>query len=116
MSAVITGKNYLVTKMDRYNKYQTKQYTHAHLFTLHTQQMVASTLLSDHQGRPSAPTNSLHKLHMVHYQVILTYLLVVINVVGVYSMLVCGNLPVTSVVNVVDVYYLHIVGFVHWRL
>ena len=28
MSAVITVKNYLLTKMDRYNKYQTKQYTH----------------------------------------------------------------------------------------
>ena len=38
MSAVITGKNYLVTKMDRYNKYQTKQYTHAHIHfqTAHT--------------------------------------------------------------------------------
>ena len=32
--------NYLVTMMDRYNKYQTKQYTLAHTFTLHTQQMV----------------------------------------------------------------------------
>ena len=28
MSAVMTGKNYLVTKMDCYNKYQTKQCTH----------------------------------------------------------------------------------------
>ena len=28
MSAVITGKNYLVTKMNRYNKYQTKQCKH----------------------------------------------------------------------------------------
>ena len=37
--------------------------------------MLASTWLGDHQGRPSAPTNSLHKLHMVHYQVLLTYLL-----------------------------------------
>ena len=34
MSAVITGKNYLVTKMDRYNKYQTNQYTHSN--TAHT--------------------------------------------------------------------------------
>ena len=34
MSAAITGKNYLVTKMDRYNKYQTMQYTHSH--TAHT--------------------------------------------------------------------------------
>ena len=29
-------KSYLVTKMDRYNKYQTKQYTHAHTYTAHT--------------------------------------------------------------------------------
>ena len=36
--------------------------------------MVASTWLGDHQGRPSAPTNSLHKLHMARYQVLLTYL------------------------------------------
>ena len=28
---------------------------HAHTSTLHTQQMVASTWLGDHQGRPSAP-------------------------------------------------------------
>ena len=28
MLAVITDKNYLVTKMDRYSKYQTKQCTH----------------------------------------------------------------------------------------
>ena len=60
MSAVITGKNYFVTKMDRYNKYQTKQYTDRHAFTLHIQQMAASTWPDDHQGRPSAPTNSLH--------------------------------------------------------
>ena len=31
--------------------------------------MVASTWLGNHQGRPSAPTNSLHKLHMARYQV-----------------------------------------------
>ena len=60
--------------MNRYNKYQTKQYTHAHTYTLHTQQLVASTWLGDHQGRLSAPTNSLHKLHMARYQVLLTYL------------------------------------------
>ena len=37
MSAVITGKNYLVTKMDRYNTYQTEQ-LHAciHFHTVHT--------------------------------------------------------------------------------
>ena len=57
--------------MDRYNKYQTKQCTH----TLHTQHMVASTWLGDHQGRPSTPTNSLHKLHMAQHQVLLTNLL-----------------------------------------
>ena len=34
--------------------------------------MVASTWLGDHQGRPSTPTNSLHKLHMARYQVLLT--------------------------------------------
>ena len=31
--------------------------------------MVASTWLGDHQGRPSAPTNILHKLYMARYQV-----------------------------------------------
>ena len=55
--------------MGRYHKYRTKQHMHAHTSTLHTQQMVASTWLGDHQGRPSAPTNSLHKLHMARYQV-----------------------------------------------
>ena len=35
--------------------------------------MVASTWLGDHQERPSTPTNSLHKLHMVRYQVLLTH-------------------------------------------
>ena len=61
--------------MDRCNKYQTEQYTHAHTYTLHTQQMVASNWLGDHQGRPSAPTNSLHKLHMARSTYLLTYLL-----------------------------------------
>ena len=28
-----------------------------------------STWMGDHQGRPSAPTNSLHKLHLERYQV-----------------------------------------------
>ena len=55
--------------MDRYNKYQTNKYTHAHTSTLHTQRVVASTWLGDHHGRPTAPTNSLHKLHMARYQV-----------------------------------------------
>ena len=57
MSGVITGKELPCTKMDRYNKYQTKQYTHAltHTHTLHSQQMVASTWLGDHHGRPSVP-------------------------------------------------------------
>ena len=36
---------------------------------------MASTWLDDHQERPSAPTNSLHKLHMARYQVLLTNLL-----------------------------------------
>ena len=75
MSAVITGKKYVVTKMDRYNKYQTKQDTHAHTSTLHTQQIFASTWLGYHQGRPSVPTNILHQLHMARYQVLLVYLL-----------------------------------------
>jgi hypothetical protein len=35
MLAVITGKNYLVTKVDRYNKYQTKQYTRTHTHCAH---------------------------------------------------------------------------------
>ena len=61
--------------MDRYNKYQTKQYLHAHTSTLHTQQMMASTWLGDHLESQSAPTNSLHKLYMARYQVLLTYLL-----------------------------------------
>ena len=68
MSAVITGKNYVVTNMDSYNKYQTKHYPHAHISTLHTQQMVASTWLGDHLRKPSAPRNSLHKLQMARYQ------------------------------------------------
>ena len=41
--------------MDYYNKYQTKQYTHAYTSKLHTSQMVASTRLGDHQRGPSAP-------------------------------------------------------------
>ena len=53
MSAVITGKNYLVTRIDHYNKYQTKQYTHSH--TAHTIVVGQYTWLGDHQGRPSAP-------------------------------------------------------------
>ena len=46
MLAVLTGNKYCVTKMDPYNKNQTKQYTHAHAhtFTLHTQHMLASKL------------------------------------------------------------------------
>ena len=45
--------------------------------TLHSQHMVASTWLGDHQGRLSVPTTSLHKLHMACYQVLylLTYLI-----------------------------------------
>ena len=31
----VDKKNYLVTKMDRYNKYQTKQF-HTHTYTAHT--------------------------------------------------------------------------------
>ena len=63
--------------MNRYNKYQTKQCTHAHTSTLQTSQMMASTGLENHQERPSAPTNSLHKLHMAYYRstYLLTYLL-----------------------------------------
>jgi hypothetical protein len=51
ISAVITGKNYLITKMDRYNKYQTKQYTPAHAHT-------ARTLVGDQclAGRPPKKT------------------------------------------------------------
>jgi len=40
--------------------------THVHIHT-----MVASTWLGDFQGIPSAPTNSLHELHMTRYQVII---------------------------------------------
>ena len=76
---LITGKKYLVTKMNRYDKYQTKQCTHPTTHTtLHTKQIMASAWLGDHQGRPSAPTNSLHKLHMARYQVLRTYLFTVI--------------------------------------
>jgi hypothetical protein len=46
-------ENHLVTKMDRYNKYQTKQYTLTH--TQHAHKLMVSTWLGDHQGRPSAP-------------------------------------------------------------
>jgi hypothetical protein len=59
---VITSKNYFVTKMDRYNKYWTKQYTHANTSTLHLQQLVLGWV-TNHQVRPPAPTNNLHKLH-----------------------------------------------------
>ena len=60
--------------MDRYNKYQTKRTrtsVHAHTSTMHTHQMVASTCLGVHQGKLFAPTNSLDKLHMARYQVLL---------------------------------------------
>ena len=50
---------------------------HAQTSTLHKQQMMASTWLGDHQGRPFVPTNSLHELHMGRYQVLLTYLLII---------------------------------------
>ena len=53
---------------------------HAHTYTLHTQHMAACAWLGDHQGGPSAPTNSLHKLHMARYQVLLTYLLTYLQV------------------------------------
>ena len=62
--------------MDRCNNYRTKQYAHAHA---HTQQMVASTWLGDPQGKPSASTNSLHKLHMSRYQVLLTITITITN-------------------------------------
>lgn len=35
MSVVITGKNYHVTKIDHYNKYQIRQHTHPHFNTAH---------------------------------------------------------------------------------
>ena len=38
---------------------------------------MASTWLSDHQERPSAPTNSLHKLHMARCQVLLTIVITI---------------------------------------
>jgi len=53
--------------MDRYNKYLTKQYKH-------TQKMVVSTWLGDHQEKSPAPTNGLYMLHIGCYQVLLTYL------------------------------------------
>jgi len=75
MSAVITGvKNYLVTKIDHYTKYQTKQ-LHAH----------TSTWLGDHQGIPSAPTNSLYELHMARYQVILSTIFPFVGYYYAYS-------------------------------
>ena len=43
----VSGDNWYKIKMDRYNKYQTKQYMHAYTSTLHTPQMVASTWLGD---------------------------------------------------------------------
>jgi len=52
ISALITGKNYLVTKIGRCNKCSTKQ---LHTHKLHTQQLVACTWLVDHQVRPSSP-------------------------------------------------------------
>ena len=32
--------------------------------------MVAMYWMGDHQGRPSAPTSSIHKLHMANYQIL----------------------------------------------
>ena len=40
---------YIVTKMDRYNKYQTMQYTH-NAFARHTQHIVASTWLGGYHS------------------------------------------------------------------
>ena len=51
MSVMITGEKLPCYQDERYNKYQTKQYTR----TLCTQQMMASNRLGDHQGRPSVP-------------------------------------------------------------
>ena len=47
----------LYCQMGRYNKYETNKAVHArtHTSTLHTQHMVAGTVLGDHQGRPSVP-------------------------------------------------------------
>jgi len=63
MSVVITGK--IVTKMGRYNKYQITQ---LHTHTLHTQYVIASTWLGDHQGRPSMPLCQLYVDFMVRYK------------------------------------------------
>ena len=41
----------------------------------YNKQIVASTWVGDHQGRPSAHTNSLYKLYLARYQVLFTYLL-----------------------------------------
>jgi len=67
MSAVILVAHYLVTKMDHYNKYQTKD-TH---IQLHTQLLEAITWLDDHQGRLSVSTIGLHKLHIARCQVLI---------------------------------------------
>jgi len=47
-------------------KYRTKQCTHTHARTLHTQQMVPGTWLGDHQGRPSTPLYRLNVDFMGH--------------------------------------------------
>jgi len=76
MSAAITGKKNLVTKMGSSYKYRTKQlHTYTYCHTLHTQPMVASTWLDDHQGRPSSTRNGycaiqigIITLHMVEWR------------------------------------------------
>jgi len=45
-----------------------KAVSQVHL-NMHTQTLVGSTWLSDNQGIPSEPTNSLFELNMVRYQV-----------------------------------------------
>ena len=51
------------------DRYKSSTRTHTLPNCTCTQQMVAITWLDDHQGRPSVPTNSLHKLHIARYQV-----------------------------------------------
>ena len=82
MSAVIAGKNYFVTKMDRYNKYQTKHCTHAHTYTHNIRWLVLGwmTTKEDHPRQRVAYTSYIWrviKFYLLTYSP--TYLFYVLN-------------------------------------
>jgi len=70
MPAVITGKNQLSHPDGPEKQISDKAVTCTHIH-LHTTQLWL-VWLGNHQGIPSASTNSLHELRMARYQVIIT--------------------------------------------